>query len=397
MTEKIYIKNFSIIKDVQIELKNFNILIGEQATGKSLISKLIFYFKGLIISELTRAIIDRKNIKELQVILTNLFVRIFPTYFWEHQKDFKIIFYYKIKETRIEIYRKKTNIPEIDIIFADRITRKYKEISDKYYKINLVDPKFLSDLENDVNKIFNSEMTFFTPAGRSFFSLLKNNIFSLTMLGIDIDFFITQFGAYYEKFKQYPIKEDIKQQFDAILKGELFYDKKQKEIFIYTENQKSKLKDSSTGQQELVPIFILLNTILYEQKFRHFLIIEEPGAHLYPKTQKRLVELFAFLSNITDNKTGFLLTTHSPYILTTVSNLVQADNIYKQNPEHRQEINKIIDKNFHINFNNVTIYSIENGQAKSLLDTDIQNITADAIDDVSDELATDFDKLLNFL
>ena len=41
MKEKLIIKNFGPIKDVELELGRFNVLIGEQATGKSTIAKLL--------------------------------------------------------------------------------------------------------------------------------------------------------------------------------------------------------------------------------------------------------------------------------------------------------------------------------------------------------------------
>ena len=46
--EKIEIKDFVGIKDITIEIKQINILIGPQASGKSIIAKLIFYFKNFI-------------------------------------------------------------------------------------------------------------------------------------------------------------------------------------------------------------------------------------------------------------------------------------------------------------------------------------------------------------
>lgn len=41
LKEKLIIKNFGPIKDVELELGGFNILIGEQATGKSTIAKVL--------------------------------------------------------------------------------------------------------------------------------------------------------------------------------------------------------------------------------------------------------------------------------------------------------------------------------------------------------------------
>ncbi|MFM7887496.1 MAG: AAA family ATPase [Pseudanabaena sp.] len=45
--QKIIIKNFSAIAYAEIEIKKVLILIGEQASGKSTIAKLIYFFKSL--------------------------------------------------------------------------------------------------------------------------------------------------------------------------------------------------------------------------------------------------------------------------------------------------------------------------------------------------------------
>ena len=45
--QKIIIKNFGAIADAEIEIRKVLVLIGEQASGKSTIAKLIYFFKSL--------------------------------------------------------------------------------------------------------------------------------------------------------------------------------------------------------------------------------------------------------------------------------------------------------------------------------------------------------------
>ena len=45
--QKIVIKNFGAIPDAEIEIKSILVLIGEQASGKSTIAKLIYFFKSI--------------------------------------------------------------------------------------------------------------------------------------------------------------------------------------------------------------------------------------------------------------------------------------------------------------------------------------------------------------
>jgi predicted ATPase len=59
--QRIIIENFGPIKSCNIEIKDFMILIGNQATGKSTICKCIYFFKSL-----------RDNVKEyLYEVLNN--------------------------------------------------------------------------------------------------------------------------------------------------------------------------------------------------------------------------------------------------------------------------------------------------------------------------------------
>jgi predicted ATPase len=61
MKEKIVIKNFSVLEDVDVEINKINILIGPQATGKSLIAKLIYFFKSSVINQMVPAIISHQE------------------------------------------------------------------------------------------------------------------------------------------------------------------------------------------------------------------------------------------------------------------------------------------------------------------------------------------------
>ena len=65
--QKIYIRNNGPVKYFEMEIEKFNLLIGEQATGKSTIAKSVYYFKTIktkIIDYLTR-IYDSNSYKNV--------------------------------------------------------------------------------------------------------------------------------------------------------------------------------------------------------------------------------------------------------------------------------------------------------------------------------------------
>ena len=45
--QKIIIRNLLVVKDFEMEINKFNLIIGEQSSGKSTISKAIFFFKEI--------------------------------------------------------------------------------------------------------------------------------------------------------------------------------------------------------------------------------------------------------------------------------------------------------------------------------------------------------------
>ena len=59
-----------------------------------------------------------------------------------------------------------------------------------------------------------------------------------------------------------------------------------------------KLMYGSSGQQEALWILLLVFIIILENK-NAFVIIEEPEAHLFPKAQRKIVNLIALMVNTT--------------------------------------------------------------------------------------------------
>ncbi|MFM7370804.1 MAG: AAA family ATPase, partial [Sphaerospermopsis kisseleviana] len=87
---------------------------------------------------------------------------------------------------------------------------------------------------------------------------------------------------------------------------------------------------ASSGQQEVVWILLLILVLILNQR-NVFLVIEEPEAHLFPVAQKQMIDLIALLANQAANQ--IILTTHSPYILSSFNNLLYAHQLGLQKSE----------------------------------------------------------------
>ena len=98
--QKIYIRNNGPVKNFEMEVKKFNLLIGEQATGKSTIAKSVYYFKTIktkIIDYLTQVYdsnsynsVSQEKVwfdKAIKSELKNIFIKLFG-YSWDLNPEF---------------------------------------------------------------------------------------------------------------------------------------------------------------------------------------------------------------------------------------------------------------------------------------------------------------------
>ncbi|MGK5061865.1 AAA family ATPase [Janthinobacterium sp. LB3P112] len=425
--EHLKIENFLTVKNAEIEIKSINILIGPQASGKSVIAKLVYFFKTFI----AESIIDaaRENLARDKICKNAIsdFCEIFPKYSWDGQH---FLIEYKLNDVLISIKNfDKNESGNLKIYFE------YSKIIDQVKKkIVVAARRNESELEigSDMatSKIFkNPEMEFlslakeqilrnleigflehstFIPAGRSFFSNLQKNVFSFLAGNIPIDPFLKEFGSAYERSKSLLRHRpdflrgrdislvEIDNLIESILKGRYKYADGQD--WIESERCKLNAANSSSGQQEALPMLVVLSLLpfFYGEDKKNIFFIEEPEAHLFPEAQQKIVKIITSIYNLTDRNNRFFITTHSPYVLSVFNSSILASEVIK-NPINSKAWKYASSqwKNSSINFDEVTAYSVENGVVKCILDKELRLIDANAIDGASDDINSDFDNLLN--
>jgi hypothetical protein len=245
----------------------------------------------------------------------------------------------------------------------------------------------------------------FVPAGRSIFSRFTKS--AHFPRNASTDFTIREFlpevtaldnlliTSDYDEFKLIPsniVKEDkpaisaAGRLIQNILKG--VYSTKDGNRAIYFGNDSYvALEDASSGQQEsLWILMVLLERIIYSTP--SLLFIEEPEAHLFPEAQRQIVELIGLFSNSSRSQT--VITTHSPYILAAVNNLLYANKVGREKPE---SVGKIIEKEFWLKYEKVSCYFVENGTIRNIMDEDLEMIKNEEIDTASTNLNSDYDKI----
>lgn len=124
------------------------------------------------------------------------------------------------------------------------------------------------------------------------------------------------------------------------------------------------------------------------------LFVEEPEAHIFPSTQKSFVYSLVEMLNGNVQHTCFLAT-HSPYILTAFNNIILAGETMAMSKEKADKVSVIMPKRQTLCYDEVAAFEMSNGRNHSIMDEDFRLISADAIDAASQEISNDFEYLLN--
>lgn len=118
--------------------------------------------------------------------------------------------------------------------------------------------------------------------------------------------------------------------------------------------------------------------------------LEEPEQNLFPETQRDLVGELVRLHNLNEDH-SLTITTHSPYVLSSINNLIYAHEVGEKD---RGKVNAIIPEQSWIDFSKVRVYFVDKGTVSCLLDHEIKQIKVEAIDEVSNILNREYDDLL---
>ncbi len=464
MVEKLTVKNFAGIEELEIEVKRINIVIGPQASGKSVCAKLIFYFKNFVWKILETVEIEQTN-PQLDSSYSQTFQEYFPSDSWG---DHNFYIKYEISNVFIEVTRLKENKNKINLNYSEFFKNLKGELLEEVNNSKIIQYVINSLIENknqrtEENKKKSDDINFsskdidillekakkniesnetiikqsfsreqlieflssslcdeaaytqlFIPAGRSFFANLQSSIFSLIYNKTVIEPFMIEFGSTYEGIKRLNgriIKETedinkkkINDEIDTLIKEVLcgeHIQEKGEDFLKMEDGRRISIANSSSGQQETFPLTIILSALpllVDDTSAGQTVYIEEPEAHLFPRAQRNIIELIAcvFNSDPQKQKLQFFITTHSPYVLTAINNLIQAGMLYEESSQDTlPKLEKIVPSYKALSTSDLSAYVLENGKAENILDNDTGLIDANLIDGVSDELAIQFDELLD--
>lgn len=419
------IENFSCIDAADIELGQLTILIGPQASGKSVISKLVYFCNDLLLSK-DRFIEERRSIDEFIERIELDFNKWFPPQAWGKNK-FSIEFSagpFSVCLTRVPARRRKGRKTGDDKVHVDlssyflqeydSMLKAWQAVADRQVQSEEMFPsramqRFWSlqdTARKRVEKALGNDYVswqVFIPAGRSFFTSLSKAIAVFEHSGM-LDAATVRFGRLFTTMTERRVRrfhvgemsaatQDARRQLmQRFFGGNIKYDREQ-EYVETPDGRKLPFSLLSSGQQELLPLWMTIEQMLNDGE-ANLAFIEEPEAHLFPSAQTLLTNFLASFVSSPKSKQRIIVTTHSPYLLAHVNNLLKAGSLASAATKVRQSaIEKIVPRASWLRPETVKAYAIRERGTDYILDED-GLINGDYLDEVSGDIAATFSSLL---
>lgn len=411
------VNDFSCIQKATLELSQLTLIIGPQASGKSVLCKLAYFLFDCAQLQ-QKSIVKKESFERFVSNLKERFIEWFPPSAWGN-KRFKIEL---IAGEYSVLLARKTYGGKVSDDFRVKFSQEFQNQYESLLTIvqNTVQKEkgpgvraiweFDWELRQTIAKSLKQLMKkdsvgyqAFVPAGRSFFTSIGKAIAAFEQ-GRVLDPLILNFGRMYTSFREQDfyisdekasetaLRKSIEKSMAQLLGGVVERDG-EKDFVRADDGRKIPLSALSSGQQELLPLIAFMPW-LYRAGADRQCYIEEPEAHLFPSAQSRLIESLVVASSSTTVGSGLVLTTHSPYVLTKVNNLLKAGAIAKRlNDIQRKDLEQIVPRRAWLQAKNVRAYAIHEGRLISILESD-GLVSADYLDEVSGDLSREFGALL---
>jgi len=403
--ERLEIKKFLCISDANIEINRYLVLIGPQSSGKSIVSKLIWWARS-VISDIYFDVQNESTYRDIIRTSKEKFENLFQLSFIEKDMYIK----YTVGNICIEVTRQQSNKIKIALCqtLVSMIKALVSEFREKKSQISDDGPRSTSGSQRELRKFFNNIISknsndlttvrspIYAPAARSFFSQIEDSLFFFLSSNSRLDPVVEDFGSYLRWVKDRSNRpgkdtdsEIMKKLSQELLKGNYSREGHQ-EFITHSDGRKVPVSSASSGQQEILPLCLILNNIHQSIATPRLFVIEEPEAHLHPSAQKSIVEA---ICHAAENSSGkVIITTHSPYILSVINNLY----LFGKTPEEKKnKISTTFLFDSTIPEGELSAYCLCNGEMINLIDPDLDMIDADSIDSVSMEISQDFDTILS--
>jgi len=170
---------------------------------------------------------------------------------------------------------------------------------------------------------------------------------------------------------------------------------KGKDYIILSNDKKKLLSESASGLQTVIPALMVFDYFSQDETKKSY-IFEEPELNLFPVAQKYLVELLA--DKVLSHGHKIIITTHSPYVPTSINNLLLASKIETEYPDSKEKLVEVSGLSRFISSSNIAIYYLSNTEVDcsvNIIDKNTGMIPDNDLDSASDEIMDVFDSLMS--
>lgn len=372
-SERLVVRNFGPITNLDIEFRRLTLFIGDQGSGKSTLSKLLTicrdYNWWLLMLENAAAEEVRKPFYDFGI----------NEYFMDDTFISYTMTGFSIK------YENGTFSIVSDYITADEI-RKYFIYLNKRYGSGqdaVVDETQAKELESYARAVL------YILAERNLVGNLSESLASMLTAQVPLPKPLMEYMSMFERAKkEYP-------SYNIPFFNVKFVKKNGKErIELVGKDKDLPLSACSSGLQSAIPMLMVIDYALKTDSFNSF-VIEEPEQNLFPQNQ---FEMLGFVTSRLwhlNQRRQFVITTHSPYLLSSLNVLMLAYKLHHID-EVREEAEKIIVPGYSVNPDDVAVYSLDPNSeeyCKSLISEKTGLVSVNELDSVSEVIGDDFDRL----
>ena len=379
LKERLIVRDFGPVRNLDIEIRPLTLFIGTQGSGKSTVSKLLTICRDL---RWWLQILENENTMKPFI-------------------DFSIDEYFKDNSYIQYLY------DDIEILYQESSFsfKSQNETNEKVFKQalkmqiaksatsllertgltenNLLDPHTLNLLKA------NSRLGLYILAERNLVGNLSNSLASILLHQIPLSNPLLEYMSLFEK-----AKKDYPSYYVPFFNVKFVKKEGRERIELDGKNTDLPLSACSSGLQSALPMLMVIDYALKTNCFNAF-VIEEPEQNLFPKNQ---FEVLSFITSKfwTKKTCQFIITTHSPYMLSSLNMLMLAYRLH-QNKDLREQVEEIVKHGVTVNPNNVAVYSLnpdnEEEYCNNLISEKTGLISINELDSVSEIIGDDFDRL----
>ena len=396
MNERLIVKSFGPVKDLDVIFKKVTLFIGDQGTGKSCVAKLFSMFKW------TEKVLSQKKYK--------------LSYFEQYNRFQKML----CKYHRIESFVNESSYIKFEGDLYDFLYENGNfSVIDKNHEIK------------GISKVM------YVPAERSIVSVAENKSKLLKELPDSSETFSDEFVN---------AKKFFQNGYNLPFEGLRFeYDSLNDAGWIHGVDYKVRLINASSGIQSSLPMCIvseylsskisdkeevklskeekdklekrvaeimqneeysdsikdmMIRQLSYANRYNQLInIVEEPELNLFPRSQMEV--LFSLISNNASAEENMLVfTTHSPYSLAIINTMIMGAKAYANaTEEQRGQIEAILPVKYQINDNEIAAYRLSSSDecyCQSVINEKTGLVSKNELDSASDEIMRVFNSLYQY-